>query len=320
MKLVIYVLIFLAGLLCVEAVYLILRDLKQQRLMRVKNRMAPPRREDGGAPPVFLRKADVGLRAALRRYLIEQPLLSRIPGLLEKANVPLRSDQFLILSLGLFVFVGFASALFTRHIAATLLLALIGFFVPLFYVLQRKHRRQVMIQEQFPEVLDLIVRSLRAGHALTGTFRLVAEEFSYPLGLEFKRIYDENNLGLSLRDSLKSMEQRLESFDMKFFVTSVLIQRETGGNLTEILEGLSRTIRNRLRLQGQIRAKTSEGRLSGWILGLLPVIMGGVLSFINPGHVRILWEHPQGQKLLGLAIAMVIVGGLLIKKIVSIKV
>ena len=320
MKLVIYVLIFLAGLLCVEAVYLIFRDLRQQRLMHVKLRMAPPRKEDGVGPAVFLQKTDGGIFSVMHRYLIEQPLLSKIPGLLGKANVSLRSDQFLILSLGLFVFVGLFAALFTRHVAATLALALIGFFVPLVFVLQRKHRRQVLIQEQFPEVLDLIVRSLRAGHALTGTFPLVAEEFSYPLGMEFKRVYDENNLGISLRDSLKSMEQRLESFDMKFFVTSVLIQRETGGNLTEILEGLSRTIRNRLRLQGQIRAKTSEGRLSGWVLGLLPVVMGVVLSFINPDHVRILWEHPQGQKLLGMAVVMVIVGGLLIKKIVSIKV
>ncbi len=320
MKLAIYALIFLAALLCVEAVYLILRDLKQQRLLRVKNRMAPPRQEDRVSTRLLLREEEQGTFVGLRRALFGQPLLSRIPRLLERANLPLRSDQFLTLSLGLFIGTGLLMGLLTRHAAASLVTAFFAFFVPLLYALARTHRQQVAIQEQFPEILDLIVRSLRAGHALAGTFRLVAEEFPAPLGPEFKRVHDETNLGMPFRDSLKGMEKRLESFDIKFFATSVLIQRETGGNLTEILEGLSRTMRTRIRLQGQIRAKTAEGRLSGWILGLLPVVMAAVLSFVNPEHVRILWEDPQGQRLLWIAIGLIAVGGLLIKKIVSIRI
>lgn len=282
--------------------------------------MAPPRAPATPAPLTLLRKPDSGWLTVLHRHLIEQPLLSKIPGLLEKANLSLRADQFLMACLALFVSGGILGGLLTRHVAVSIILAVLGFFVPLVYVIQRKHRRQILVQEQFPEVLDLIVRSLRAGHALTGTFKLVAEEFGYPLGPEFKRVYDETNVGISLRDTLKVMERRLESFDMKFFVTSVLIQRETGGNLTEILEGLGRTIRNRIRLQGQIRAKTAEGRLSGWILGLLPIIMAIVISFINPGHVRILWEDPLGQRLSLLGVTLLITGAILIKRIVSIKV
>ena len=320
MKPLIYVLIFLAALLFVEAVYLILRDLKRQRIRYVRNRMMPSRRPEGEGPRAILRREETGPWAALHRFLVDQPLFSMIPSLLEKANVSLRADQLLLISLGFFILFGFGGGMISGLLVIGLVMGFAGFSLPVLYLIQRKSRRQAMIQEQFPEVLELIVRSLRAGHALTGTFRLVGEEFSYPLGQEFKRVYEENNLGIPIRESLKNMEKRLDSFDMKYFITAVLIQRETGGNLTEILEGLSQTIRNRMRLQGQIRAKTAEGRLSGLILGLLPVVMGIILGFVNPDHIRILFEHPQGQRLLGLAIVMVIVGGLLIKKIVAIKV
>lgn len=323
MKQAIYVLIFLAVLLCVEAVYLILRDVKRRRGRFVRQRLAAPAAAPTGLDRgALLRKAPRrGWSAlALTARVRELPGLARLPGLMRAADIHLDLDQFLVYSGGCGLALGAAVGVLTRRMDAALAAAAVGAIVPLLLVLRRRRRRQRQIQQQFPEVIDLIVRSLRVGHALTGTFKVVADEFGEPLAPEFRRVYEEHNLGIPLRDALEAMQQRLGNLDVRFFVTSVNLQRETGGNLTEILEGLSRTIRNRVRLQGQVSAKTAEGRMAGWVLAAMPILVMVLIAAMNPDYTRMLFHDPRGQTLLKVAAALIVTGVLLIKKIVTVRV
>jgi tight adherence protein B len=193
-------------------------------------------------------------------------------------------------------------------------------FLPVLYVFRKRTQRFDSFEERLPEALDLMVSALRAGHSLSSSLSLVAKEMADPIAREFRQCVDEQNFGLELRTALMNIVTHVPIPDVRTMVTAILIQRETGGNLAEILDKVANVIRERFRLRRQIRVHTAQGRLTGWILSVLPVVLGIGLYLVNPKHMSILWQREIGIKMLWGAAIMTCIGAAIIKKIVSIKV
>jgi tight adherence protein B len=192
--------------------------------------------------------------------------------------------------------------------------------IPFMFLRWKRRRKANLFEKQMPEAMEGLARSLRAGHTLAGTLELVSHETRPPLGTEMRITYEEQRLGLSMNQALRRMGDRVDSWDLKYFVTAVLIQSETGGNLAEILENIGFLIRERMKLKGKVQGLTAEGRFSALILGLLPVGVFGILFFVNRSYVMSLFHDPMGTKLLVAGIVSVLLGGIVMKKMVTIKV
>jgi tight adherence protein B len=186
-----------------------------------------------------------------------------------------------------------------------------------------KHKRSKRIdkfEEHFPEALDLLSRAVRAGHAFSAGMKMVADELEDPVGPEFRKSFDEQNYGLPLKESLNSLADRIPLLDVKFFATAVLIQRETGGNLAEILDNLANVVRERFKIRRQVRVHTAHGRFTGYVLMALPAFLAVALMFINPEHMNLLFEERIGQMMILACIVMQAIGFIWIKQIVKIEV
>lgn len=239
---------------------------------------------------------------------------------LEQAGMKIPLSKFALLCVGL-AGVGTIGCLFAPipwFIAPVF--GVILFFIPFFVVSFKKKRRIGNFNKQLPEALEMLSRSLRAGHSLGAGFGLIAEEMPDPLAREFGRCYEEQNFGVSLEQSLESMTKRIPNLDLRFFATAVILQRQTGGDLAEILDKIGNLVRARYRLAGQIQALTGEGRLSGIVLLALPPGLFTAMMFLNREYIMKLFTDPMGQWLLGGAIVMQFLGALVIRKIIDIKV
>jgi len=193
-------------------------------------------------------------------------------------------------------------------------------FVPFMALFMKRKRRLAAFGKQLPEALELIGRALRAGHSLASGFKLVADEMPAPIGTEFERCYEAQNLGVPLEDAIEEMTVRVPNLDLRFFATAVILQRQTGGDLAEILDKIGHLVRERFIIWGQIQSLTGEGRLSGIVLLALPPALFVVMWYLNPGYSMTLFTDPMGHQMLAGAIVMQIVGALVIRKIVNIKV
>ncbi len=192
--------------------------------------------------------------------------------------------------------------------------------LPMFWLLWRRKQRLKAFSTQLPDALEMMARALRAGQSLAFGFNAVATEMSAPIGKEFGRVFEEQNLGVAMDDSLRSMCERVPNLDLRFFVTAVILQRQTGGDLSEILDKIGDLIRDRFRILGQVQALTGEGRLSGVVLMALPLVLFVVVYHMNPDYVSQLFTDPAGKKMLAVAVFMQTLGALVIRKIVDIKV
>lgn len=199
------------------------------------------------------------------------------------------------------------------------LLGLVTSAVPYLYVQRSRTQRLRTFEEQFPEAIDLIARSLRAGHTFTTGLGIAAEEIPAPVGLEFRRVYDEQNFGMAMPDALKAMARRVPVLDARFFVTAVLTQREAGGNLAEVLDNLSAVMRDRFKVKRQIRVVSAHGRITAWVLSLLPPALAAVLYAVSPQFMRVLVDDPLGLRLIGFAIVMQILGTFIISRLVQVE-
>jgi tight adherence protein B len=200
------------------------------------------------------------------------------------------------------------------------LAGLVMFFIPFLWLLNKRRRRLKTFASQLPDALELVARALRAGHSLGAGMHVVAEEMPSPIAEEFGRVFEEQNLGISVEDSLKSLCERVPNLDLRFFATSVLIQRQTGGDLAEILDKIGYVIRERYRILGQVQALTGEGRLSGVILIALPFGLFLFMLHLKPDYIALLWTDEIGIRMAVGAIVLQILGALTIRKIVNIKV
>ena len=192
--------------------------------------------------------------------------------------------------------------------------------LPLFWLLWRRKRRLKAFAVQLPDALEMLARALRAGQSLQAGFNMIQSEMSAPIGKEFGRVFEEQNLGVPLEESLRDMTERIPNLDLKFFVTAIVLQRQTGGDLAEILDKIGSLIRQRFQIWGQVQALTGEGRLSGIVLMALPVLLFFAVYYLNPDYVMILFTDSMGTKMLAVAVFLQIVGALVIRKIVNIKV
>ncbi len=197
--------------------------------------------------------------------------------------------------------------------------ALICAAIPLLYVRSVASRRLQKFEEQFPEAIDLIARALRAGHALTTALQLAGDELPEPVGPEFQLLFDRQNYGMSLQDAMREFAARIPLLDARFFVTAVLIQRETGGNLSSVLDNLANVIRERFKVKRQVRVMSAHGRITGWALGLLPPAVGVLLFFLSPDLMSVLFTDPLGNMLLAVGFGLQVIGILIIRRILDVE-
>jgi tight adherence protein B len=191
--------------------------------------------------------------------------------------------------------------------------------VPILYLRRVVSKRLEMFEEQFPEAVDLMARSLRAGHALTTALQMVGDEAPEPIGVEFRLLFDRQNYGMSLTDALKEFATRIPLLDARFFVTAVLIQRETGGNLSQVLDNLATVIRERFKVKRQVRVMSAHGRITGWALGLLPPVLALIIFIIAPAQMSLLFKDPLGIQMLIGAVILQTIGILIIRRIVDVE-
>lgn len=245
---------------------------------------------------------------------------ARLQTILEQANLSWSASRLLTnlsavaaITVAAFVVVGLP-------ILAGLGAGLAVFVLPILYLMWRRKARMKKFVLQLPDVFELLSQALRAGHSLASGMQLIATEVPEPAGTEFSRVFQEQNLGLKIEDALVNLAKRMDMLDVRFFVTAVLIQRQTGGDLAEVLDKIGGVIRDRIKLQGTVTALTAEGRLSGYVLLALPVIVYIAMLKINPDYAMVLLEDPTGQMLLTGAAVMMVMGYFMIQKIVNIKV
>ena len=240
--------------------------------------------------------------------------------LLEQADAPISTTRFLIAS-AVLAGLGFVAPLASgMSIMVAPIGAVVGGILPLVWMLLRRRRRFRKFAAQLSDALELISRALRAGHSLPAGLQLVGEEMSPPLSTEFMRVFDEQNLGIPMEEALELMTERIPNLDLRFFVTAVILQRQTGGDLAEILDKIGRLIRERFAIWGQVQALTGEGRLSGIVLLALPPLLFLAVYKLNPDYVTVLFTDPMGKQMLIGAAVMQFLGALVIRKIVNIKV
>ena len=238
----------------------------------------------------------------------------------EQSGVKLSLSALLLIAVACAILMAIVAVVATRAPLAMPIGAAIGFGLPFLFLRVKRTRRLRAFEEEFPEALDLISRALKAGHAFATGLKMAAEELGEPVGPEFRKTFDEQNFGLPLKDALENLTLRVPSLDVRFFATAVLIQRETGGNLSEILENLAHVVRERFKILRQVRVYTAHGRLTGYVLLALPAVLAIALSFINPEHMNLLFRERVGQILLMVALVMQTAGFLWIKQVVKIEV
>jgi Flp pilus assembly protein TadB len=254
-------------------------------------------------------------------HLLED-LFSRFINLrtfLQQADVPLTPTKFLLISfaiagLGVVVIPVCRAPIYFAPLGAVLGI------IPFLYVYFKRKSRLAKFAKQLPEALELISRALRAGHSLASGFRLVADEMPAPISTEYGRCYEAQNLGQTLELAIEEMTERVPNLDLRFFATAIVLQRQTGGDLAEILDKIGYIVRERFKIYGQIQALTGEGRLSGVVLLALPPVLAVVMLYLNPTYMMLLVTDPMGQQMLAGGIVMQVVGALVIRKIINIKV
>ncbi|NLP10487.1 type II secretion system F family protein [bacterium] len=270
------------------------------------------------AAPFVIRDVKMSRIPLLNRVLEKVSLSKKIQKILVQADMEPRVGQGLILMAVLFM-LGVLIGLQMQHPALGLVLGTASCLLMASLVIMRINRRMKSFSREFPDAIDMMTGALRAGHAFSKAMQLVAMEAPDPVGAEFNKTFEEHNLGRPLKECLVHFAERVPSPDLKLFVTAVLLQRETGGNLTEILEKISYTIRERFKLMGQIQVYTAQGRLSAWILGLLPIVFLLLISSLNPDYLKPLFTEKVGHYMLLLGGALQILGFLIIRKIVRLN-
>lgn len=299
---------------------------QQKRLKRIKERLLADDRSRSArrrrAQPALL-KTEVSSEQHLASRLLEKfRYQERLQLFLEQAGVKWKPARLVHASMGLFL-VGFAAAWYSasgggRSLALPVASALAA--LPFAYVYRLRARRLRAFEAQFPEALGFIARSMRAGHAFSVALEMLHQEFDEPLASEFRRVFDEHNLGMPLETALQGLSRRVPLMDVHFFVSAVLLQRRTGGNLAEILDNLATLIRERFKLRGKIRAISAHGRMTGMALTAIPIVVALMLFYVNPEYMQFFFNDETGRLMLGVAVGLQVLGYLIIQRIVAIEI
>jgi tight adherence protein B len=256
----------------------------------------------------------------INRLLLKFELAPRLSALLYQANVKWTAGGLLLMCIACFVFPTYLVYLRTGAVPFAVLIGLLLGATPFVYVLHKRSKRFQKFEEELPEALNLMVSALRAGHSLVASLGLVGSESPDPIAGEFKICCDEQNYGVELRTAMDNLISRVPLQDLRIVTTAILIQKESGGNLAEVLDKTAHIIRERFRLKRQVRIHTAQGRLTGWILSFLPIVLGIGLYLVDPDHLSLLWKREIGVKLLYASAGMTVTGALIIRKIVNMEV
>jgi tight adherence protein B len=315
-------LIFVAVVLLIEGVYLHWNSSKGPEATRVARRL---QMMSAGAHVDTKQASIVKDRfladsPALQRLLAAVPRVHALDRTLHQSGKSWTVAQFFGISAGAFVATFVAAGAIAVPFLIKLGLALAVATVPYTIVLRAKAKRLVRLEQQLPDALDLMGRALRAGHAFPTALKMVGDEMTDPLATEFRNVFDEVNFGVSMPNALMNLAARVPSTDLRYFVIAVLIQRETGGNLSELLANISAIIRARMKLMGQIRVLSAEGRMSAWVLSLLPFGAAALIQLTNPKFLELLHTDSLGQKMLMVTGFMMTMGVLVMRKIIRIRV
>lgn len=240
--------------------------------------------------------------------------------LIEQSGLGWRPGRFVLMTVAYVLACGALGYLFTGFWVMALPPAILGATLPWLYVRRCKAKRVAAFEEIFPDAIDLLGRAIRAGHGFSTALKMVADEMGQPLGSEFRRVFEEQKFGLSLEESLTGLAERVDLADVRIFNTGVLIPRAVGGNLAEILDNLARTIRERFTIQRQVRVYTAQGRFTGYLLAVLPVVIGCLIYLLNRDYMSILWAEDIGRVLIAAALLLQVVGFFVIRRIVDIEV
>jgi tight adherence protein B len=285
-------------------------------LQRLDREVVAARAEDTG----FLRAGDESLPSSLESAASRLPRFRDAGRILEQAGLPWSTHSFLVASAGLAMAVGLATLMVTQSLLIAAAGAVAGSLGPDIFVRWKRTQRIKKFEEQFADTVDLLGRAIRAGHPLSYAIRTVAEEAPDPAATEFRRIFEQQRFGLPFEEALLGMSDRVDLVDVRIFVTAVLVQREVGGNLAEILDKIAQTVRARFSILRQLRTYTAQGRLTGYVVGLMPVTLGLLLYFLNRDYVMELVTTSMGRLLAIGAVTMQVMGYLWIRRIVKIEI
>ena len=298
-------------------------DQRNARARLIKDRLATVQKTPEREPSeelAFLRDEQLSKIPAFDTLLRRSERVSAIQDALLQAGMKFRAGNFLLLCVFCAVVAGLAAVFYTGNPAIGWAALIIGGFLPYSVVSYRRQKRFEKFEELFPEAIDTLARAVRAGHAFTTAIEMISNEISEPLATEFRKLFEEQKFGMPVRDALMNLTERVPLVDVKFFVTAVMLQRETGGNLAEILDNLSYVIRERFKIQRQVRVHTAQGRLTMALLMAMPPTVVTILLVFSPDFVRPLFYDPIGHALLVLSIALQTVGYFVIRKIIKIQV
>lgn len=313
--------VFIAVILMIEGLYTTWNSTRGPEAKRIARRLQTMADGSGHRDVITIRKQRaLSQSEGLERLLRRVPYIDTLDRLLQQAGAEYDAGKFLLVSLGCGLAGLIAGLLLPVPAVVSVGTAMAAAVVPMLLVTRRRRLRLRRIEEQLPDALDLMGRALRAGHALPVAIEMVGKEMAEPLAGEFRTVFDEVNFGVSMQDALNALASRVPGTDVGYFVVAVLIQRETGGNLTELLNNIAMIVRARFKLYGQVRTLSAEGRLSAWILGILPFALTGLLNLINPRFMTVLWTEPAGTKMIGGMLVLMAIGIVWMRSVIRIRV
>jgi tight adherence protein B len=312
---------FVAVVLLLEGLYMIWNSYKGPEAKKIEQRLrALSAGSDSSERAAVLKNRMLSEVPAIERLLLGIPRINNVDRLLVQSGLEWTVAKLLGTSLlfgaTAYVVLSFVSLTPFFQLGAALAASLL----PIAFVRWKRRRRLRRMEQQLPDTLDLIGRAMRAGHALPSALQMAGQEMGDPIAREFRITHDEINFGVSMQQALANLSERVPITDVRYFVVAVLIQREAGGNLTEVLDNLSQLIRNRLKFHAKIKVLTTEGRMSAWVLGLLPFALAGLLFFANHDFIAILWTDPAGIQIAKIVLAMMGVGAIWLYKLIQIRV
>ncbi len=316
-------LVFVFALFLVLGAYLVAThgtDKKRARLQKRLNEALLHSAHTEDVDVVLARNELMSEIPWVNRTLISIQAALHLKRMLDQADLHITPSRLIMFSVMAGMLGGLASSMLTVFIPLMILAGIVCASLPFLHVWYRRKKRFDAFLEQLPDSLDLISRALSAGHAFSESLHMVSMEMPDPVATEFRKAYEEQNLGLSVKLALENLTQRMPILDLKICVTAILIQRETGGNLAEILEKVAYTIRERFRIMGDLKTLTTSSRMSAWLLCALPIFVAVMVTVMNPDYMSVLWKDPRGHYLIAAAITMQITGMLIVRKILKIKI
>ncbi|TAM55986.1 MAG: type II secretion system F family protein [Paraburkholderia sp.] len=316
------VLLFLATVLAIEGLHLywISHHGAEAKRIAARIELGSAAGQASGPQLSILKDRKLSDSQWLVRLLTDVPGVHTFDRALKQAGMTMTVGRFLGYTFACAAIGPMLGVLLPISLLVQIVLACAFAVLPWLIVRRKRSQRLKELERQLPDAADLIARALRAGHSFPSALGMLADEMPAPLGTEFRIVFDEINFGVSMNTALSNITERVPIDDLRYFVLAVLIQRESGGNLAEILGNIGFIIRERLKLFGKIRALSAEGRLSAWILALLPFVVVALLSVLSPGFIKIFWTDPVAEKLAGLCLGMMVLGILWMRKIIRIRV